>query len=91
MLPLAQIGVPGFEADGWFMLVAPAATPRAIVDKLHDEVRAIAGDPEVREEFVRQGLIPVATPSPEALKTFVHDQIAHWRDVLHTIGMAGSE
>ena len=33
--PLAEIGVPGFNASTWFMLVAPAKTPRAIVDKLH--------------------------------------------------------
>src|SRR5882757_8949691 len=69
--PLAAVGAPGFEAGGWFMLVAPAATPQPIVDRLHTELRAIVADPAVREEFVRQGLIPVATPSPDELKTFV--------------------
>ena len=53
--PLAAVGAPGFEAGGWFMLVAPAATPQPIVDRLHTELRAIVADPEVREEFVRQG------------------------------------
>ena len=37
--PLAEIGVPGFNASTWFMLVAPAKTPRAIIDKLHAELR----------------------------------------------------
>ena len=88
--PLAAVGAPGFEAGGWFMLVAPAATPQPIVDRLHTELRAIVGDPEVREEFVRQGLIPVATPSPNELKTFVRHEIAYWDRVLHTIGLARS-
>ncbi len=87
---LADIGVPGFEAGGWFMLVAPAATPRPIVDRLHAELRAIAADPDVRAEFVRQGLIPVDTPSPDDLKTFVRREIADWDRVLHAIGLAGS-
>jgi len=88
--PLAAVGAPGFEAGGWFMLVAPAATPQPIVDRLHTELRAIVADPEVREEFVRQGLIPVATPSPDELKTFVRHEIAYWDRVLHTIGLARS-
>ena len=88
--PLASIGAPGFEAGGWFMLVAPAATPQPIVARLHAELRAIMGDPGVREEFVRQGLIPIATPSPEELKDFVRREIAYWDRVLRRIVLAGS-
>jgi tripartite-type tricarboxylate transporter receptor subunit TctC len=89
--PLADIGVPGFEASGWFMLVAPAATPRAIVDRLHAESRAILAEPELRAQFVRQGLIPVDTPPPDELKAFVREQIAYWDRTLHRIGLAGME
>src|SRR4029077_19897899 len=74
--PLADIGVPGFEAAGWFILVAPAATPRPIVDRVHAELRAILADPALRQQFIRQGLVPVETPSPEELKAFVRDQIS---------------
>jgi tripartite-type tricarboxylate transporter receptor subunit TctC len=70
--------------------VAPAATPQPIIARLHAEMRAIVGDPEVKAEFVRQGLIPVATPSPEDLRIFVRHEIAHWDRVLHKIGLAGS-
>src|SRR6266850_807171 len=77
--PLAEVGVPGFEAGGWFMMVAPAATPKPVVDRLHAELRALAAEPDMRQEFIRQGLIPVATPSPDELKLFVRDQIAYWR------------
>jgi tripartite-type tricarboxylate transporter receptor subunit TctC len=88
--PLADIGVAGFEAGGWFMLVAPAATPQPVVERLHAELRAILADPTLRQDFVRQGLIPVDTPSPDALKLFVRDQIAYWDRTLHAIGLAGS-
>jgi tripartite-type tricarboxylate transporter receptor subunit TctC len=89
--PLAEIGAPGFEAGGWFMLVAPAATPRAIVVRLADASRAILAEPELRAQFVRQGLIPVDTPSPDELKVFVREQIAYWDRTLHRIGLAGME
>ncbi|HEY2138194.1 MAG TPA: tripartite tricarboxylate transporter substrate binding protein [Xanthobacteraceae bacterium] len=89
--PLAEIGAPGFEAGGWFMLVAPAATPRPIVARLAEASRAILAEPELRAQFVRQGLIPVDTPSPDELKVFVREQIAYWDRTLHRIGLAGME
>jgi tripartite-type tricarboxylate transporter receptor subunit TctC len=89
--PLAEIGAPGFEANGWFMLVAPAATPRAIVARLHAESRAILSEPEQRAQFVRQGLIPVDTPPPDELQVYVREQIAYWDRTLHRIGLAGME
>jgi len=88
--PLAAVGAPGFEAGGWFMLVAPAATPQPIVERLHVELRAILADPAVKDEFVRQGLIPVATPSPGELRSFVRREIAYWERTLRAIGLAGS-
>jgi tripartite-type tricarboxylate transporter receptor subunit TctC len=89
--PLAEVGADGFEAAGWFMLVAPAATPAPIVDRLHAELAAIVADPELRRQFVRQGLIPVDTPSIAELKAFVRAQIAYWRETLNRIGLAGME
>jgi len=89
--PLADVGLPGFEAGGWFMLVAPAATPRAVVDRLHAETRAILGDAALRRQFADQGLIPVDTPPPAALKDYVRAQIAYWRETLTRIGLAGIE
>jgi hypothetical protein len=74
--PLAEIGVPGYNAPSWFMLVAPARTPRAIIDKLHLDLRAVLGEADVREEFImRQGLIPVRSPPPDELKRFVATEI----------------
>src|SRR5262249_24873944 len=83
--PLADVGLPGVEAGGWFMLVAPTATPRAVVDRLHAETRAILGDAALRRQFADQGLIPVDTPPPAALKDYVRAQIAYWRETLTRI------
>jgi tripartite-type tricarboxylate transporter receptor subunit TctC len=89
--PLAEIGVQNFNVGGWFMLVAPAATPKPVVDRLHRELLAISREPDIRDEFVRQGLIPVESTSPEELKEYVRSQIAYWRQTLPKIGLAGIE
>ena len=89
---LAEIGVPGYDAPSWFMLVAPAKTPRAIVDKLAADLRAVLNEADVREEFIlRQGLIPVVSPSPDELRRFIEAEIARLGDIVRKAGLAGSE
>jgi tripartite-type tricarboxylate transporter receptor subunit TctC len=90
--PLADIGVPGYNAPSWFMLVGPAKTPRAIVDKLHADLRVVLDEADVREEFImRQGLIPVRSPPPDELKRFVATEIVRLGDIVRKTGLAGSE
>jgi tripartite-type tricarboxylate transporter receptor subunit TctC len=89
--PLAEIGLKQFDAVSWFMLVAPIGTPGDIVGKLHREVRAVVADPEVRREFVKLGLVPVQSPSPEALPEFVRSEIALWGGIVKKAGLAGSQ
>jgi len=90
--PLAEIGVPGYDAASWWMLVAPAKTPRSIVDKLHADLRVVLREPDVREEFIqRQGLIPVVSPAPDELRKFVELEIARLGDIVRKAGLAGSE
>jgi tripartite-type tricarboxylate transporter receptor subunit TctC len=90
--PLAEIGVPGYHMASWWMLVAPAKVPSAIVDKLHADLRAILNEPDVREEFIqRQGLIPVQSPSPAELKRFIASEIDRVGAIVRKAGLAGSE
>ena len=90
--PLAEIGVPGYDAASWWMLVAPAKTPRAIVDKLYADLRVVLREPDVREEFIqRQGLIPVDSAAPDELRTFVEAEIVRLGDIVRKAGLAGSE
>lgn len=89
--PLAEVGVPDFEASSWFMLVAPAKVPRDIVERLNAEVRSIVDDADIRQEFSRLGLVGVHTPPPEELKRFVQSEILRWGDAVRRAGLAGSE
>jgi tripartite-type tricarboxylate transporter receptor subunit TctC len=89
---LAEIGVPGYNAPSWFMLVAPAKTPRAIVDRLHADLKVVLSEADVREEFIlRQGLIPVTSPPPDELRRFVASEIARLGDIVRQTGLAGTE
>ena len=89
--PLAEIGVKNLDAVSWFMLVAPARTPQDVVDLLYKEVRTVTEDPEVRKEFVRLGLVPVASPPPAALKDFVRSEIVRWGEIVRKAGLQGTE
>jgi tripartite-type tricarboxylate transporter receptor subunit TctC len=89
--PLTEIGVKDFDAASWFMLVAPAKTPRDIIDKLAAELRAITNDPNMRQELTRLGLVPVPSPSPDDLKRFVQSEVVRWGDIVRKAGLVGTE
>ena len=88
---LTELGLTGFDAVSWFMLVAPAGTPADIVDRLYREVRVIIGDPQVRTEFTQLGLVPVQSPPPDELKRFVQAEIVRWGDMVKNAGLTGSQ
>jgi tripartite-type tricarboxylate transporter receptor subunit TctC len=89
--PLTELGVRDFDAATWFMLVAPAATPRDVVDKIHTAMFEILGDRELKAELVKLGLVPVTSPKPEALKEFVASEIVRYGKIVEQAGLAGSE
>ena len=80
-----------FDAASWFMLVAPGKTPPDIIARLATELHAIGSDAATRDEFVRLGLVPVDSSSPDALKRFVESEIVRWGNVVRQAGLAGSE
>lgn len=83
--------VAGFDVAGWFLVVAPARTPPAVVAKLHDQMRNALAAPEVKQQIARLALIPLETPSVDELKAFVKSEIARWGKVVEAAGIAGSE
>lgn len=70
MLPdvptIAEAGLPGFSFATWIGIAAPAGTPKAIVDRIHDEMVKILAMPDVKEAFAKQGMVPAPSASPEA-------------------------
>jgi tripartite-type tricarboxylate transporter receptor subunit TctC len=89
--PLAQSGVPGFDASGWGMVVAPARTPAAIVAKLYDAFRTVESRSEVRDRLSFLGLTPQTSAPPEALQGFIDSELVSWGKVVKSAGLAGSE
>ena len=57
------------------MIVAPAGTPKPIVDRLHRELKAILALPEIKKEFAETGRIAVDSPPPEELQQFMRSEI----------------
>src|SRR6266851_3147287 len=88
---VAEAGVPGFDVAGWFMIVAPAKTPRAIVDKLHGELLDVMASPDVKERIVKLSLVPLPTPSVADMQSFVKTEIVRWGKIVQQAGIAGTE
>src|SRR3954451_18130000 len=88
--PLADTA-PGFEAVSWHMLLAPAKTPREIVDKLHDEMKRIMADPEIKQKIETIGLIPFDTPSVEGLRDYRRSEQEKWGGLVKKLGLEGSQ
>ena len=88
---LSEAGARGFDAASWQMLVAPAKTPRPIIDKLHGELKAILALPEVKEAISKSGMVPMPDRSVEGLQDFVKSEIVRWGKVVRDAGIAGSQ
>ena len=74
---IAEAGVPGYEYSGWTGVAAPAATPRAIVERLHGEIARIAAGDEAKQWFAASGSDPGVLP-PQAFGEFIraeHDKL----------------
>jgi tripartite-type tricarboxylate transporter receptor subunit TctC len=88
---VAEAGVPGFAVAGWFMIVAAARTPAAIVDKLHNALIAVMNEPDVKARITQLSLVPLPTPSVADMQAYVKSEIARWGKVVQQAGIAGTE
>ncbi|MGH8619238.1 MAG: Bug family tripartite tricarboxylate transporter substrate binding protein [Burkholderiales bacterium] len=82
---IAESGVPGFAAEPWFAVFAPAGTPRDVVQKLNTEIVRIVALPEVRQHYANLGLI-ASTGTPEQLAATVAAETAKWAKVIKAVG-----
>jgi tripartite-type tricarboxylate transporter receptor subunit TctC len=88
---IAEQGLAGFDSASWQMVVAPAATPEDIVQRLHAEIKDFMVQPEIKEYASKMGLLPIDTPSVPSLRVFVQTEIARWGKVVEQAGIAGSQ
>jgi tripartite-type tricarboxylate transporter receptor subunit TctC len=89
--PIAEVGVPGFDAAGWGVFSLPAGTPKEVVAKLQAALDAAIALPDVRQQIIKLGLIPGSASSPEELQRFINSEIARWGKVVTQAGLAGTE
>jgi tripartite-type tricarboxylate transporter receptor subunit TctC len=73
------------------LIAAPAKTPPAILDKLHEEIKSIVATPEIRDRIVTDGMLPMDNPSRAALQAFVKSEIVRWGKIVQDAGIAGSQ
>lgn len=77
---VAEAGVPGFETVAWFGLLAPAATPKPIIDRLAAEIRKIVAMPDVKARIEATGAKEVGS-TPDEFAKRIHDDVTKWKRV----------
>jgi tripartite-type tricarboxylate transporter receptor subunit TctC len=83
---IAESDLPGYECSLWQAIVAPAATPSAIIARLNHAIAGVLRDPEVKAAFAKNGVEPEPS-SPEALAARIRDDLAKWREVITSAGI----
>ena len=83
----AEAGVPGSEFNFWIGMMAPAKTPRDIVNRLHDEVAKALASPEVKERFLKLGA-DAWTLKPEQFDAYIKDEIASNATLVKAAGLS---
>jgi tripartite-type tricarboxylate transporter receptor subunit TctC len=82
-----ESGIPDFASDVWYGLVAPAGTPKPIIDKIAAEVTAIFADPALREKLAAQDMWPVERSEPASLTARIVQETQMWREVVVKQGL----
>ncbi len=83
---IGESGVAGYEMIAWYNVFAPARTPRAIVDRLNNEITRMLQMPDVRERLQTLGVTPLGG-TPEALGKYLEFEITRWAKLIKEVGI----
>ena len=83
---LAEAGVPGYEMMSWYGVLAPAGTPRAVIDRMNREIAAVIELPDVLARFAADGVEPVRT-TPEQFSELIKVEIARIAKIVRAAGI----
>jgi tripartite-type tricarboxylate transporter receptor subunit TctC len=84
--PVAEAGLPGFEASSWQGVLVPARTPKPIIDRLHKEIVVALRSPEIERRLLADGS-EIGGGSPEAFGAYIRNEIAKWTRVVKEAGI----
>jgi tripartite-type tricarboxylate transporter receptor subunit TctC len=83
---VAESGVAGYEVSGWFGLLAPAGTPKPVVDVLYAALSEVLKQPDVQKQMLELGAAPVGNP-PDAFGRQIASEVEKWKKVVATTGV----
>ncbi len=84
-----EAALPGFCVSSWHAIVAPAGTPRAIVDKLQQTLKATLGNADLREQLLAREDASAVASTPEELGKFLRAESARWAGIIKAVGVKG--
>ena len=83
---IAEAGLPGYESSTWYGMLAPAGTPRVVVNKLHHEMVEVLELSDIREKLAAQGLEPVGN-APAEFASIISAELVKWHKVVSAAGV----
>ncbi len=83
---IAEAGVPGFKAAGWFGVFGAARTPQPIANKLNTEITAFMTEPGLKDRLISQGAEPLAGP-PNLLRNHLANEVETWGKLIREVGL----
>ena len=83
---IAEAGVPGYEATGWYGVLAPANMPPAIITRLSRELTHVLADKDVKDRFSATGVEPIGT-TPQQFAEFIRNEYVKWSKVVRAAGV----
>jgi tripartite-type tricarboxylate transporter receptor subunit TctC len=83
---LAEGGLKGFELVAWQGVVAPAGTPRAIVDQLAGQIAMLLADPAIEGRLIAMALQPLAGSTPDSFAAYIKNEVDRWADIVRASG-----
>ncbi len=88
---MEELGFKEYEAVSWHMIVAPAGTPRPIVDKLYAAFKEIVNTPDFKAQTLKMGLDAIDSPPPDEVKRYLDAEILRWGELVKQVGIAGTQ
>jgi tripartite-type tricarboxylate transporter receptor subunit TctC len=83
---LDELGIKNAESDNWAGILAPAGTPKPVIERLAKEIAAILARPDIRAKYAKLGL-PVVAEGPDAFRARIAREVPMYKEVIEQAGL----